>query len=131
MLYPQNVVEARRIGRVVLTAGVAVSLGRWPWHWHHHPWLAAAGIVVIIAVAGGLWTAHRSAATRAAVALLVVDAVIVVRAWSAHIPLHCDCVRRAGAPALAGWGGAVIGLDVALAALAVWLSRPVAEKADY
>jgi hypothetical protein len=131
LLYPRNVVEARRIGRVALTVGVAASLGRWPWHWRHHPWLAVAGAVVVIAVVAGLWTAHRAAATRAAVALCLVDAVVVIHAWSARVPLHCDCVRRAGAPALAGWGGGVIAFDVALSALAVWLSRPVAEKADY
>jgi hypothetical protein len=114
---------------MVLSAGIAVTLGRWPLHWHHHPWLAAVGAVVVVAVVAGLWTARRSAAARAAVALCLVDAVVVIRAWSAHIPLHCDCVRRAGAPALAGWGGGVIAADVALCALAVWLGRPVRERA--
>jgi hypothetical protein len=131
VLYARIVVEARRIGRAVLCAGIAVTLGRWPLHWRHQPWLAAIGAVVVIAVVAGMWTAQRAVATRAAVGLCLVDAAVVIRAWSARMPLHCDCVRRAGAPALAGWGGGVIGLDVALSVLAVWLSRPVAEKADY
>jgi hypothetical protein len=123
------VVEARRSGRAVLCAGLAVTLGRWPLHWRHQPALAAVSAVVIVAVVAGLWTAHRGAATRAAVALCLLDAVVVIRAWSARIPLHCDCVRRAGAPTLAGWGGGVIAADVALCALAVWLARPVRERA--
>jgi hypothetical protein len=123
------VVEARRGGLVVLSAGLVVTLGRWPLHWHHHRWLAPLGAAVVAAVVAGLWTARRRAAARAAVALCLLDAVVVIRAWSARIPLHCDCVRRAGAPALAGWGGAVIAADVALCALAVWLGRPVRERA--
>jgi hypothetical protein len=121
------VVESRRIGRVILGAGVAVTVGRWPWHWlfGHRPGLAAVGSIVLVAVVAGLWTAHRAAATRAAAGLCLVDAAIVMRAWSAHLPLHCDCVKRAGAPALAGWGGVVIVLDVGLSVLAVWLARPV------
>jgi hypothetical protein len=58
-------------------------------------------------------------------AVCLIDAVVVVRAWSVHLPLHCSCVRSAEAPGLAGWGGAVIVTDVVLGALAVWLGRTV------
>jgi hypothetical protein len=126
------VIEARRIGRAALTVGIAVVLGRWPLHWRHQPWLAVIAAIVVIALVVGVSKAGAGA-LRAAAAICLVDAVLVFRAWSAHSPLHCDCVRRAGAPALAGWGGAVIAADVVLCAIAVWLARPIRqkEKADY
>jgi hypothetical protein len=77
-----------------------------------------------VAVVAGVSKARGTAALRAAAAICLVDAAVVIRAWTARSPLHCDCVRRTGAPALAGWGGVVIAADVVLCALAVWLSRP-------
>jgi hypothetical protein len=118
------VVEARRIGRAVLAAGMAVTLGRWPLHWRHQPWVAVVSAVALVALVAGVSKARGPAALRAAAAVCLVDGAIVIRAWTARTPLHCDCVRRAGAPALAGWGGVVIAADVVLCALAVWLSRP-------
>ncbi len=117
------------MGRMVLAAGLVLTLGRWPWHWRHQPWLAVVSAVVIVALVAGVSKARGTAALRAAAAVALFDAVVVFRAWSAHVPLHCDCVRRTGAPALAGWGGVVIAADVGLCALAVWLARPVRERA--
>ncbi len=121
--------EANHARRAVLSAGIAVTLGRWPLHWRHQLWWAVIGAAVVLALVAGLWSAHRIAALRMTAAFCAVDAIGVLRAWSAHVPLHCDCVRRAGTPALAGWGGAVIAADVALCALSVWLARPVSQTA--
>ena len=143
MLYARIVDGAHRIGRGVLAVGVALTLGRWAVHWRHQPVLAAITTVVIVVLVVAVCITpreHRAgpedqappaqpvAALRAAAALCLIDAVLVVRAWSARTPLHCDCVRRAGAPALDGWGGVVIAADVALCALAVWLSRPARRR---
>lgn len=140
MLYARIVDGAHRIGRGVLAVGVALTLGRWAVHWRHQPVLAAIStVVIVVLVVAVCITPHEQpdgpedqaplsqnvAALRAAAALCLIDAALVVRAWTARTPLHCDCVRRAGAPALDGWGGAVIAADLALCALAVWLSRPV------
>jgi ABC-type amino acid transport system permease subunit len=145
VLYARIVDGANRIGRGVLAVGVALTLGRWAVHWRHQPVLAAISTVVIVALVVAVAVTsheHRAdpgdqarpaqhvAALRAAAALCLIDAVLVVRAWSARTPLHCDCVRRAGAPALDGWGGAVIATDVALCALAVWLSRPARRRVN-
>jgi hypothetical protein len=126
--YPRIVVETRRVGQAVLATGVALTLGRWPWHWRHDLLWAVLAAIVVAALAAGVWSSFRVAALRVAVALCLVDAAITVRAWSARSPLHCDCVRRTAAPALAGWGGTVIAADVLLCALAVWLTRPVRER---
>ncbi len=77
----------------------------------------------MVALAVGVWRTRAVAPLRLAAALCLIDALIVFRAWSARLPAHCSCVRRAGAPALAGWGGAVILLDLGVVILAVWLSR--------
>jgi hypothetical protein len=126
--YPLIVAVATQARRAVLAAGLVLTLGRWPLHWRHHPWLAVVSAVVVIALVVAV-TKARVAALRVAAAVSLVDAVLTVRAWSARVPLHCDCVRRPGAPALAGWGGGVIAADVALCALAVWLARPVRQAA--
>jgi hypothetical protein len=139
VLYARIVDGAHRIGRGVLAVGVALTLGRWAVHWRHQPVLAAIStVVIVVLVVAVCITPHEHpegpgdqtplsqnvAALRAAAAVCLIDAALVVRAWTARTPLHCDCVRRTGAPALDGWGGAVIAADLALCALAVWLSRP-------
>jgi hypothetical protein len=115
--------RARRAGRWLLAAGVVASLGRWPLHWRDHPLAAVVSGLVVAGLAIGVLAARGVAPLRAVAAACLVDALVVARALSAHLPVHCSCVRTAGAPALAGWGGAVILIDVLLAAGAVWLSR--------
>jgi hypothetical protein len=122
------VYRARSAGRWLLAAGVAVSLGRWPVHWRDHTVAAVVGGLVVVGLAVGVLTARGVAPLRAVAAVCLVDAVVVARAVSAHLPVHCSCVRTAGAPALAGWGGAVILADAVLAAGAVWLSRSPARQ---
>jgi hypothetical protein len=122
------VYRARRAGRWLLAAGVVVSLGRWPVHWRADPFAAAVSVMIVAALALGVLVARGVGPLRAVAAVGLVDAVVVVRAVSAHLPLHCSCARTAGAPALAGWGGAVILTDVVLAAGAVWLSRSGARQ---
>jgi hypothetical protein len=112
----------------VLAAGVVVSLGRWPVHWRVHPVAAVVGGMVVAGLAFAVLAARGVAPFRAVAAVCLVDAVVRARAVSAHLPLHCSCVRTAGAPALAGWGGAVIVVDVILAGGAVWLSRSGARQ---
>jgi hypothetical protein len=107
---------------VLLAVGVAVVLGRWPIHWQHHPLEAALSTVVIAAVVAGLLVGRR-AALGAAALLSLVDAAMLIRRWSVHLPLHCNCVPKHGAPAILGWGGVTWLADLSLAALAVWLSR--------
>jgi hypothetical protein len=114
----------------VLALGVAVGLGRWPAHWSDHLGLALVSGLVVVGLAVGAWTARTAGPFRLIAAVCLVDAAIVVRAWSVHLPLHCSCVRSAGSPALAGWGGAVIVADVVLCALAVWLGRTVDRTAS-
>jgi hypothetical protein len=112
---------------VVLAAGLAVVLGRWPLHWQHHPVEAAGSAVIIAAVVAGI-IATRRAAFAAATLLCLVDAAMLLRRWSTHLPLHCNCVPARGAPAILGWGGVTLLADLGLAALAVWLSRARRER---
>jgi hypothetical protein len=107
---------------VLLAVGVAVVLGRWPVHWQHHPLEASLSAVVIAAVAAGLLIGKR-AALGAAALLCLVDAAMLIRRWSVHLPIHCNCVPIHGTPAILGWGGVTWLADLGLAALAVWLSR--------
>lgn len=109
-------------GAVVLAAGAAASIGRWPWHWRGQPAVAVvAGVAVVALVAGIL--IGRTSALAAAAAVCLLDGLLELRAWSAHLPLHCRCVRLAGSPALLGWGGAIAAADTALVALSIWLGR--------
>jgi hypothetical protein len=84
--------------------------------------LAVLAAVGVAAVAAAVLTA-RPAALRISAGLFVLDAVLLIRRWSVHLPLHCHCLPRSGAPAILGWGGAALMADMGLAALAVILSR--------
>jgi hypothetical protein len=111
---------AKTGARVILAAGVAVVLGRWPVHWHRHPVLAVAAAAVILAAVAAIITRRHTAA---AALLCLIDAAMLVRRWSVHLPLHCHCLPRTGAPAILGWGGVTFLADLGLTALAVWISR--------
>jgi hypothetical protein len=109
---------------VVLAVGVAIVLGRWPVHWHAHPLEAALGAIVIAAVAIGLLSERTARAALPLAALLcLVDAALLIRGWSVHLPLHCSCLPKSGGPAILGVGGLELVADLALAGLAVWVSR--------
>jgi hypothetical protein len=108
----------------VAAMGAAVVLGRWPVHWHRHPVEAVVGAVVIGVVAAGMLIRRTSIASLGAAALLcLLDAAMLVRRWTVHLPLHCHCLHSKGAPAILGWGGVTWLADIGLTALAIWLAR--------
>jgi hypothetical protein len=109
---------------VVLAVAVAIVLGRWPVHWHAHPVLAAVSAVVVAAVVGGLLSVRTARAALPAAALLcLVDAFLLVRRWSVHLPIHCSCLPKSGGAAILGVGGLSFLVDLALAGSAFWISR--------
>jgi hypothetical protein len=123
-LYARSVATKTKTALVLLAVGVAIVLGRWPVHWHAHPLLAALSAIVIAAVVGGLLTVRTARAALPAAALLcLVDAAMLIRRWSVHLPIHCSCLPKSGGPAILGVGGLSFLADLALAGLAFWVSR--------